>query len=59
MIERFRALVSGLVAAACRIILILACGVMALGVAMLSLRFPMVGLIAWPIWRGGGSASVT
>ena len=61
MIERFRALVSGLVAAACRIILILACGVMALGVAMLSLRFPMVGLIAlaYMAWRRFGQRDVT
>ncbi len=53
MIERIRSLVSRLVAALCRIILILACGVMAVGAGMLSLRFPAIGLLGlgYMAWR--------
>jgi len=61
MIQRFRALLSGLIAAACRIVLILACGVAALGLAVLSLRVPVVGLVvlAYVAWRRFGQRGVT
>jgi type IV secretion system protein VirD4 len=61
MIGRIRALISRLIAAACRILLILACGVTGFGLAMLSLRFPVIGLLVlgYAAWRRFGRRTVT
>jgi type IV secretion system protein VirD4 len=61
MLGVIRALISGLIAAFCRIVLILACGVPVLGVAMLALRFPAVCLLvpAYMAWRRFHRRTVT
>jgi type IV secretion system protein VirD4 len=53
MIDRFRKLISTLIALACRVMLLTACGVAAYGLAVTIVRFPAVGwvLLGYVAWR--------
>jgi type IV secretion system protein VirD4 len=61
MIRGIRSAVSGLVAAACRLLLMIACGLIALGSLFLSLRFPVIRLlvVCFAAWRRHSQGTVS
>lgn len=61
MIDRLSAFISTVIARACRVMLVMACGVAAIGVAVISFRFPVIGwgLLGLLAWRKFHRRSVT